>query len=68
MLFRSTRDRAELDFERARDVLEEIYEQLIRDHYPRGTRVQLYIVVMLDPPPSLVESEAKWVEGEAEPD
>jgi hypothetical protein len=69
-------NRAPNDFVRARNELEAIYAELIKRYLPRGQKMQLFVSIMLDASirfgsnpssTSIVEGEAKWIDGEKEP-
>lgn len=65
--------RAVGDFWNAGKALAELYKRKIRECVPKGQRVQLFVVIMLDEPipvddtgklSSLIESTPEWVTGE----
>jgi len=64
------------DFYLAVDALTDLYRRKIKQHLPRGHRIQLFVVIVLDEKipvrnkpgefSPLVEGNPEWVEGEAD--
>lgn len=65
------RHRSSQDFADALCAIERVYEDMIADFVPTGTKVQLFCVLAVDGeiedfngrPTRLLETEPKWVEG-----
>ena len=62
------------NFYDALDALTALYRRKIKEHLPKGNRIQLFVVIVLDEripvrgkpgeESQLVESDAEWVQGE----
>jgi len=70
------RTRSDEDFADALHAIEAVYEEVIAEEMPRGTKAQLFVAIALDGDieaprnmggkrTNLIETEPKWIEGQA---